>query len=171
MEPPESANRRVLIVDDQVEIHDDFDEILASESIDPAIRALGDAFSPRPDENRLPRFELSHAMDGAAACDMVRAAREARDPFALAYVDVRMPPGMDGIETIRRIREFEQELEVVIMTATATSRCPKSSRTWPCCTNCSTSENLLRAKRFSRSRGPWWKSGISNGCWLTACES
>ena len=117
MEPPESANRRVLIVDDQVEIHDDFDEILASESIDPAIRALGDAFSPRPDENRLPRFELSHAMDGAAACDMVRAAREARDPFALAYVDVRMPPGMDGIETIRRIREFEQELEVVIMTA------------------------------------------------------
>ena len=117
MEPSESSNRRVLIVDDQVEIHDDFDEILTSEPIDPVIKALGDAFSSRPDENPLPKFELSHALDGAQAYDMIKAAWEERDPFALAYIDVRMPPGIDGIETIRRIRKFEQELEIVIMTA------------------------------------------------------
>ena len=117
MEPFESWNRRVLVVDDQEEIHDDFDEILTSESIDPAIKALGGAFRSRPDDNPLPSFDLSHAMDGAGAHDMIKAAREADDPFALAYIDVRMPPGMDGIETIRRIREFEPALEIVIMTA------------------------------------------------------
>ena len=48
---------------------------------------------------------------------MVKAAEEANRPFALAYVDVRMPPGTDGVETVRQIRQFERDLEIVIMTA------------------------------------------------------
>ena len=113
MEHARIPNLRVLIVDDQAEIHDDFDEILMPDLIETA----GGAFGPVSDGPMLPAFELSHAVSGAEACDMVKAAREADRPFALAYIDVRMPPGMDGIETIRRIRAFEQGLEIVIMTA------------------------------------------------------
>ena len=113
MEKTRIPNRRILIVDDQVQIHDDFDEILAPEPITTA----GGVFAPLSDGAVVPAFDLSHAMSGTDACNMVKAARDADRPFALAYIDVRMTPGIDGIETIRRIREFEQALEVVIMTA------------------------------------------------------
>ena len=110
VDPP---NLRVLVVDDQAEIHDDFDEMLAPNLLDPAINGFGG----ENDDTFLPAFELSHAMSGEQAYDMVKAAADADRPFALAYIDIRMPPGIDGIETIRLIREFERSLEIVIMTA------------------------------------------------------
>ena len=113
MEQARTPNRRVLIVDDQAEIHDDFDEILS-----PDLMAMAsDAFSPRSAGADVPAFELSHAMNGADACAIAKAGRDAGRPFALAYIDIRMPPEIDGIETIRRIREFEPDVEIVIMTA------------------------------------------------------
>lgn len=113
MDTVSPPNLRILIVDDQAEIHDDFDEMLAPNLLDPAINAFGG----ENDDTFLPAFELSHAMSGEQAYDMVKAAADADRPFALAYIDIRMPPGIDGIETIRLIREFERSLEIVIMTA------------------------------------------------------
>ena len=81
---------------------------------------LAEAFLPVPSESSmayLPSFELSHASSGDEAYQMTKAAVEANRPFSVAYIDIRMPPGMDGIETVRRIREFEKNLEIVIMTA------------------------------------------------------
>ena len=113
-------NTRVLIVDDQEEIHSDFQEILSKADSQIASDDLADTFLPADAENRtdyLPAFELSHASSGEEAYRVVKTAKEAGRPFAVAYIDIRMPPGMDGIETIRRIREFERDLEIVIMTA------------------------------------------------------
>ena len=112
-------NTRVLIVDDQEEIHTDFQEILSKGSRETASDDLADAFlkEDSQDSKGLPTFELSHASSGEEAYQMVKAAAETNLPFAAAYIDIRMPPGMDGIETIRRIREFEKNLEIVIMTA------------------------------------------------------
>ena len=56
---------------------------------------------------------------------MVKAAQESNRPFALAYIDVRMPPGADGIETVRQIRQFEQDIEIVIMTAYSDKTLPE----------------------------------------------
>lgn len=56
---------------------------------------------------------------------MVKAAQESNRPFALAYIDVRMPPGTDGIETVRQIRQFEQDIEIVIMTAYSDKTLPE----------------------------------------------
>ena len=113
-------NTRVLIVDDQEEIHTDFQEILSKGIREIASDDLADAFleeDSQDSKNYLPAFELSHASSGDEAYEMVKAAAGANLPFAVAYVDIRMPPGMDGIETIRQIREFEKNLEIVIMTA------------------------------------------------------
>ena len=125
MEPQNSTNHRVLVVDDQEEIHNDFEEMLAPPSTRRATDDMASAFAPETGRPFLPKFELSHATSGGEACDMVRAGRESDRPFALAYVDVRMPPGADGIETVRRIREFEQEMEVVVMTAYSDKTLPE----------------------------------------------
>ena len=117
MNSDDSWNGRVLIVDDQEEIHNDFGEMLAPGPPARATDPLAGAFVPDTDRTILPRFELSHATSGEEACRLIETAKESDRPFALAYVDVRMPPGADGIETVRRIREFEREMEIVIMTA------------------------------------------------------
>ena len=117
MESNNTWNYRVLVVDDQEEIHNDFEEMLAPGSTRRATDDLASAFVREPGKSFLPRFELSHATSGEEACEMVRAGSESNRPFALAYVDVRMPPGTDGVATVRRIREFEQDIEIVIMTA------------------------------------------------------
>ena len=116
----QNFNTRVLIVDDQDEIHVDFQEMLGRGNRKTASDDLADAFlteNPKNSTAYLPAFELTHATSGDEAYQIVKTATEANEPFAVAYVDIRMPPGMDGIETIRQIREFEKNLEIVIMTA------------------------------------------------------
>ena len=69
------------------------------------------------DEVWLPEFELLHASNGEEALSIIQAGKESNCPIAVAYIDIRMPPGIDGIETIRRIRKIDRDVEIVIMTA------------------------------------------------------
>ena len=117
MKTTESWNRRVLIVDDQEEIHRDFEEMLALGATAGASDAMAEAFILENRNTFLPDFELFHATSGEEAYAMVTASKTTGRPFAIAYIDIRMPPGIDGVETIRQIRKIEQHLEVVIMTA------------------------------------------------------
>ena len=121
MNTPRYANNRVLIVDDQREIHADFEEMLRPTHGQPAAAdELAAAFVPaehREADSFLPELELLHANTGEEACSIIAAEREANRPVAVAYVDIRMPPGIDGIETIRRVRRIDRDVEIVIMTA------------------------------------------------------
>ncbi|MDE0298651.1 MAG: sigma 54-interacting transcriptional regulator [Candidatus Poribacteria bacterium] len=110
-------NNRVLIVDDQEEIHDDFEEILNPSLSDTSTDELAKSFLSEEDENFLPEFELFHARSGEEAYEIVKAGVESNRPIAVAHIDVRMPPGIDGIETTRKIRQIEKDIEIVIMTA------------------------------------------------------
>jgi two-component system NtrC family sensor kinase len=109
---------RVLIVDDNSAIHEDFRKIL----------------SPPAAGGMLAEHEASLFGDGGADCDpiavtldfayqgeeglaMVRRAVQEEEPYAMAFVDVRMPPGWDGIETTARLWEADKQLQVVICTA------------------------------------------------------
>ena len=74
-------------------------------------------FISEPNRVFLPEFELLHASDGEEACGIIREAKAENRPIALAYVDIRMPPGIDGVETTRRMRAIDSDVEVVIMTA------------------------------------------------------
>ena len=110
------GNTRVLIVDDQKEIHDDFREMLQGGDV-LSSEELARAFGVTSDEPALPSFELLHAGSGEDGFRIIRQAREQEKPVAAAFVDVRMPPGIDGVEAVRQMRAVDREVEIVIMTA------------------------------------------------------
>ncbi len=115
---PLIKNRRILIVDDNSAIHDDFAKILCSETdlsdLDAQEAALFGETTPAVS---IPTFELSNAMQGREAVTMAAEAFHAKTPFALAFVDMRMPPGWDGLATIQHLWEVDPRLHVVICTA------------------------------------------------------
>ena len=120
MDTKEHWNYRVLIVDDEDGIHSDFKDMLKPNRRPRLPAALAEAFLDKVPENKtvfLPKFELLHATSGEEAHDVICTAKASNRPIAVAYIDVRMPPGIDGVEAIRRIRQIEKDIEMVIMTA------------------------------------------------------
>ena len=117
MELGNGWNNRILIVDDQDDIHRDFEEMLKPGLIKASTDDLATAFDSDMDEDFLPEFALLHARSGKEAHEKVQEAIEENNPVAVAYIDVRMPPGWDGVETTRKIREIDKSIEIVIMTA------------------------------------------------------
>ena len=111
-------NRRVLIVDDNRAIHEDFRKTLGDRnSAYDELDALEDEIFGSAGSAESRHFELSSAYQGEEGLALARQARESDHPFALAFVDVRMPPGIDGIETTARLLEQDPEINVVICSA------------------------------------------------------
>lgn len=115
-------NLRVLVVDDNHAIHNDFRKILC-----PALvheNALEDAAAllfdnaPGGSPKRL-AFEIDSAFQGQEALALVQKAIQDGRPYAIAFLDVRMPPGWDGVETAVRLWEVCPDLQIVICTAYA----------------------------------------------------
>jgi CheY-like chemotaxis protein len=114
---PTDKNRRVLVIDDNHSIHDDFRKILspcANTALDATEEVL---FGPSTDAARQIWFEVDSAYQGEQGLLMVKEKLEAGRPYAMAFVDVRMPPGWDGIETSARIWQIDPDLQIVICTA------------------------------------------------------
>jgi two-component system cell cycle sensor histidine kinase/response regulator CckA len=114
-------NTRILIVDDNSSIHADFREILcpANASSEAAMKLEAVLFDEEEDQSKAGRihFELDSAFQGQEALSMVEQSLAEERPYAMAFVDVRMPPGWDGIETIARIWKVYPELQIVVCTA------------------------------------------------------
>lgn len=111
-------NLRVLVIDDNVAIHDDFRKILQPEIQTQVLDAArASLFGGEPLLKALVRFELDYADQGQAALALVRMALQEERPYALAFVDMRMPPGWDGLETIERLWAVDSEIQTVICTA------------------------------------------------------
>lgn len=115
-------NSHILIVDDNKSIHKDILKVLSNTS-SAMIEELGDIEeSLFGDDNPLEvkkeeGYVIDHAYQGEEAFELVCKAEKNNDPYALIFMDVRMPPGMDGIETIARIWERYPYVEMVICTA------------------------------------------------------
>jgi diguanylate cyclase (GGDEF)-like protein/PAS domain S-box-containing protein len=112
-----SENRRVLFVDDMPSIHEDFRKILcaAPTSIDlDAEEAL--LFGGQTAATSL-SFEMDSAFQGAEALEKVQASLENGAPYAMAFIDMRMPPGWDGVETVERLWQADPRLQIVFCTA------------------------------------------------------
>jgi signal transduction histidine kinase len=113
----EELNRRVLVIDDMPSMHQDFHKTLASaqgpQDLSAIEHELFGETDVRPDDG----FELDSAFQGREGLAKVDAALKAGRPYALAFVDMRMPPGWDGVETIERLWQVDANLQVVICTA------------------------------------------------------
>jgi len=112
-------NHRILVVDDNTSIHADFRKILCTEnSRKAAIRKVGAVlFDEAQPAAHQTSFELDSAYQGQEALEMVKQSLMENRPYAMAFVDVRMPPGWDGVETIARIWEVDPGLQIVVCTA------------------------------------------------------
>jgi two-component system sensor histidine kinase/response regulator len=111
-------NHRILVIDDNRAIHDDFRKILITSclpnDLDEDEAAL---FGEVTTRFELPEFEIDSAYQGQEGLDLIEKSLLEDRPYALAFVDVRMPPGWDGVETTCKIWELYSDLQVVICTA------------------------------------------------------
>ena len=104
-------NRRILVIDDNASIHADFRKILARNDVegDDLVKADTELFGQpvvAPQEG--PDLELVSVFQGQDGLAAVREAVQSGRPFAMAFVDVRMPPGWDGIETTARLWDEDE---------------------------------------------------------------
>jgi CheY-like chemotaxis protein len=121
-----SGNNRILIVDDNRSIHEDFLKVLPTQVDDEEDfdSLLDEVFGEDAaslvnggQSGSVPSYRISHAYQGEEGYKMVQAAAAENDPFSLIFMDVRMPPGWDGIETTKRIWETSPYTEVAVCTA------------------------------------------------------
>ena len=115
---PATVNRRILIVDDAASIHADYAKILSPQSIDDddldsTERALFGSTAAATAQS----FLLDSAFQGLEALSKVETALANDLPYALAFIDMRMPPGWDGLLTIERLWQVDPKLQVVLCTA------------------------------------------------------
>ncbi len=116
---------RILIVDDEPAMHESYRQSFAPKKNgdSAALSAMAadlfgdddDAPAPTP-ENEAMAFELTHAMQGLDGVAALEKSLADGDPFAVAFIDVRMPPGIDGKETATRIRKLDPNINIVIVT-------------------------------------------------------
>ncbi len=114
-----ALNRRVLVIDDNAAIHEDFRKVLnglpAAE--DSVLDLLEAEILGGQTQISTPQFEVDVALQGQEGVKMAQAAVDNGHPYALAFVDMRMPPGWDGVETIEHLWKVDPSLQVVICSA------------------------------------------------------
>ncbi len=112
------AIHRILVVDDNSAIHEDFRKILANSPARDDFEDEDAAFfgTPAAPTERA-SFDLDFASQGLEALDLVTDATREGRRYSMVFMDVRMPPGLDGIETTARLWEIDPDLQVVICTA------------------------------------------------------
>jgi len=112
-------NRRILVIDDNRAIHDDFRKILSPRTIATAAldAAETEMFGTPAEADSKIQYEIDSAYQGQEGVGRVQQALAAGRPYALAFVDVRMPPGMDGVETTKQIWAVDPEIQIVLCTA------------------------------------------------------
>ncbi len=115
---PGASIVRILIVDDEPTVHESYRRSFRRSDAGDALAAMAadlydDIVSPA---DRPPDFVLTHHVQGLDAVEAVRAGVADGNRFAVAFIDVRMPPGIDGRETAARIRAVDPEIQIVIVT-------------------------------------------------------
>jgi signal transduction histidine kinase/AmiR/NasT family two-component response regulator len=113
-----NLNHRILIIDDNQAIHDDFRKILGRKN-KPDLFAAAEAemFGEEAPRIVLPEFQIDSAFQGREGFDLIEKSLVENRPYAMAFVDVRMPPGWDGVETTAQIWRKYPNLQVVLCTA------------------------------------------------------
>jgi CheY-like chemotaxis protein len=124
MEPVQTAlsTYRVLIVDDNEGIHQDFRTLLQprrepDELDELAAELFGDQAIPEEPIADLPSYRCDSVFQGDTALENVKDAVANGESYALAFIDIRMPPGWDGVETILHLWKIDPNIQMVLCSA------------------------------------------------------
>ena len=115
----QEGNIRILIADDDERILQCYREAFGDNDATDFMRALdsleAELFDAETDAVDAPRFELVACNQGSDAITLAQAARIEGRPFDVIILDVRMPPGIDGVEAGSRIRQFDPNVEIIFV--------------------------------------------------------
>jgi len=117
----ETMTNRILVVDDDVMLIGEYLRCLG-EGFEPdsATTTLGDLekvlFGEETNERGAAVFEVQSRNQGEAAITAVKEAVKDGTPYSIVFLDIRMPPGIDGIEAAKQIRAMDQNVNIVIVT-------------------------------------------------------
>jgi len=136
MDSPEADNFRILAVDDEPSILDVYRRVLCSRGTSRRSAASMGAlqarlFGKEAEDYAPPSFELDLCRQGPEAVDAVRTAIAENRPFSVIFLDVRMPPGPDGVWTAEQVRALDPNVEIVIVTAYSDTKPSEISRRVP----------------------------------------
>ncbi|MBC8378299.1 MAG: hybrid sensor histidine kinase/response regulator [Planctomycetes bacterium] len=112
-------NKRILLVDDEPMILEELQQVLMpAEITDKELKELqgrlfGESTSPRAAKIT---YDVHCCRQGDEALEAVQQSLERNEPYAVAFLDIRMPPGPDGIWTAEQIRQIDPNLQIVMMT-------------------------------------------------------
>ena len=112
--------RRILVIDDNQAVHDDYRKVLETSrdesQLDEMESILFGDVSPKksaPDFG----FQIDSAYQGEEGLDLVKESLVAKSPYAMAFIDMRMPPGWNGIKTAQEVWKIDSSMPIVICTA------------------------------------------------------
>jgi diguanylate cyclase len=117
---------RVLVVDDEAEVRDAYRQILCDQEVNLEMTGFHQLrsrlFKKNASESQRQRvrtttFEPVFCEQATQAVAAVKEGLARNEPFALVFLDVRMPPGPDGVWAATQIRELDPAVEIVICTA------------------------------------------------------
>jgi diguanylate cyclase (GGDEF)-like protein len=115
------VKQRVLVIDDNRAIHDDLKKALcnraASSSLDALESEIFGGQTAAAAAVAAIEYDVDSAFQGEEGVAKVVAARQAGAPYMMAFVDMRMPPGIDGVDTIERLWREDPDVQVVVCTA------------------------------------------------------
>jgi CheY-like chemotaxis protein len=116
-----TKKKKLLVLDDEADLRETYRSILLPQAAAPVIassrRAAGAAPAGKVKNPELENLEVTFASNGTEAVQAVAKAMGSYEPFIGGFFDVRLGPGMDGIETIRQIKDMDPNLQCVIVTA------------------------------------------------------
>jgi len=104
-------NRRVLVVDDDLNLRKFYEEMLSSD-----VETGSSSGSVDLKTNNSGYFEVTTASHGQAGYELFKQSMESKTPFAVAFIDMHMLPGWDGLKTAKAIREIDDRIFIVIIT-------------------------------------------------------
>lgn len=138
IESESCRRRRVLLIDDNADIHDAFRHIFARPVIPSAFQAdkarlFGAVATTAPPAGAAVEIVVDCALQGQLGVERVAGALADGDPIMLAFVDMRMPPGWDGLTTIEQLWRVDPRLQVVICTAYTDHSLDEITQRLGCC--------------------------------------
>ncbi|MCT4642407.1 MAG: hybrid sensor histidine kinase/response regulator [Bacteriovoracaceae bacterium] len=111
----------ILFIDDEKDILAAYQRLLESNSKKSKLDdLLGELTDDIPEEKKFThedQYNFFQASQGQDGIDIVKKQLELKDPISLCFVDFRMPPGLNGKDTIKAIRQIDKNIEIVLVTA------------------------------------------------------